>query len=272
MRPTASLSAWPSFLTLPARTAKPRSGGLTHVMDKGLTHFAMASLLDIAADHIDIVKFGWGTAYVTPHEVLKRKVALCRAANVQTSPGGTLFELAVAQGTEVAFARWCSRVGFDTVEVSEGTVGLSRRRRTQLIRDLSADFHVVAEVGCKDNRVLADPNLWAADMTEDLAAGAQYVVAEGRESGTVGVYDATGAARDDLVETILGAVPSHLVIFETPGRNQQSWFVHRIGPSVNLGNVAPDEVVGVETLRRGLRFDTASLALADHHHAAENSA
>jgi phosphosulfolactate synthase len=252
----------PDFLDLPPRTTKPRTSGLTHMLDKGLPEQMLASVLEIGGAYIDIVKLGWGTAYVTPQRVAAAKAALCRAAGVHVSPGGTLFELAVSQDRTAQFANWCGELGFDTIEISDGTVDLGAGRRRKLIRTLAQDFRVVTEVGCKDSAIHASPADWVAEMLDDLDAGATYVIAEGRESGTVGVYDSTGKPRQDLIEVLLAEVPAGRIIFETPTKAQQAWFVERLGAEANLGNVAPDDVIGVETLRRGLRADTVGLALS----------
>jgi phosphosulfolactate synthase len=239
-----------------------RDGGLTHVLDKGLGPRAWADVLETAGEYIDIVKLGWGTAYVTPQRVAAAKAKRCLAAGVHISPGGTLFELAVSQGRTAEFAAWCAKVGFDTIEISDGTVDLGAGRRRKLIRDLSADFRVVAEVGCKDTGVEVAPEVWVEEMLSDLDAGAAYVIAEGRESGTVGVYDTGGKPRHELIDTLLAHVPAERIIFEAPTKGQQAWFVERLGAEANLGNIAPDDVIGVETLRRGLRADTVTLAMA----------
>jgi phosphosulfolactate synthase len=257
-----SLPDVPDFLDLPPRSVKPRTSGLTHMLDKGLPEQMLASVLEIGGAYIDIVKLGWGTAYVTPQRVAAAKAARCRAAGVHVSPGGTLFELAVSQDRTSQFANWCGELGFDTIEISDGTVDLGAGRRRKLIRTLAQDFRVVSEVGCKDSAIHASAADWVAEMLDDLDAGSTYVIAEGRESGTVGVYDSTGKPRQDLIDALLAAVPPGRIIFETPTKAQQAWFVERLGAEANLGNVAPDDVIGVETLRRGLRADTVALALS----------
>lgn len=257
----------PNFLDLPAREGKPRTSGLTHMLDKGLPEAMLASVLEIAGAYIDIVKLGWGTAYVTPPAVAAAKAARCLAAGVHVSPGGTLFELAVSQGRVSEFATWCAAVGFDTIEISDGTVDLGAGRRRKLIKDLAQDFRIVSEVGCKDTAVEVDAAQWTEAMLDDLDAGASYVIAEGRESGTVGIFDSAGTPREDLVETLLASVPAGKIIFETPAKSQQAWFVERLGAEANLGNVAPEDIIGVETLRRGLRADTVTLAVSTWTHA-----
>ena len=247
------------FLSLPERTAKPRRRGLTHVIDRGLPIATLESLLDVAGAHIDFVKFGWGTAYVSRH--IRAKVVACQEANVRTCIGGTLLELASAQGKLRDFVRWADSLGFDAVEVSEGTVELGPGIKEGLIGALSRDFCVLAEVGSKDAATQVRPAAWAVQMQRDLDAGAAFVIAEVRESGTVGLYGPDGTVREQLVGTLLSRVPAERIIFEAPAGDQQKWFVRRLGIDVNLGNVPPDEVIALETLRRGLRSDTAGLAL-----------
>lgn len=249
----------PDFVELPARAPKPRQEGLTHVIDKGLSEVAFRSILQGLAPAIDIVKFGWGTAYVSL--ALPAKLEVCRAAQVRTCPGGTLLELAVSQGRVTEFADWADAAGFDTVEISEGTIELGRARRSAVIRQLARRFEVLTEVGSKDPGAAVDPLVWVAEIEQDLEAGAGYVVAEGRESGTVGLYDRRGKVREALVERVVERVPVNRIIFEAPAKSHQVWFVERFGADVNLGNIAPDDVLGTETLRRGLRADTASLAV-----------
>jgi phosphosulfolactate synthase len=243
------------FLELPARASKPRSRGVTHVIDGGLPIVTLESLLDLAAAHIDFVKFGWGTAYVSRH--IRAKVVACRAAGVAVCTGGTLLEIAASQGKVDEFRRWACGLGIDAVEVSEGTVELSSQAKGDLIAQMAQDFMVLSEVGSKDPNDPVVPEEWAARMEADIAAGAAFVVAEGRESGTVGLYGANGEVREALVEELLARVPAERIIFEAPKRTQQTWFLQRIGTDANLGNVAYTDVIGVETLRRGLRADTA---------------
>jgi phosphosulfolactate synthase len=247
------------FLSLPERTAKPRSRGITHVIDRGLPIATLESLLDLAGAHIDFVKFGWGTAYVSRH--IRAKVVACHEAKVQTCIGGTLLELATVQGKLREFVRWADSIGFDAVEVSEGTVELGPGIKSGLIEAMARDFVVLAEVGSKDAEAAVRPSAWAAQMQADLDAGAAFVIAEGRESGTVGLYHPDGRIREPLVSALVSRVPGDRIIFEAPSPAQQKWFVRHLGIDVNLGNVATDEVIALETLRRGLRADTAGLAL-----------
>jgi phosphosulfolactate synthase len=246
----------PDFLDLPERTAKPRRAGITHVLDRGLSPLALESLLHTAGDHIDLIKLGWGTAYVT--RGVRDKVAICREAGVAVSLGGTLLEIAFEQGRVEPYVEWLRELGIDHVEVSNGSLGLAVSDKRALISQLAGEFTVIAEVGSKRS-LDAVAEEWCAEMLGDLAAGAALVIAEGRESGTVGLFDASGAVHAELVEAILHAVGPEVVIFEAPLRNQQTWLLQHAGPNVNLGNIRADDVIALETLRRGLRFETLDL-------------
>jgi phosphosulfolactate synthase len=175
--------------------------------------------------------------------------------------GGTLLELAAAQGRLVALQRWAAGLGIDAFEVSNGLQALTPGEKAALVRKLSADFVVLAEVGAKDPAVPVQSQVWLAEMEADLDAGARWVIAEGRESGTVGLYYDDGSPRGDLVDAMATRFSLDQVIFEAPRKHQQAWFVRHLGPEVNLGNIRPDEVLGLETLRLGLRADTARIPL-----------
>jgi phosphosulfolactate synthase len=245
----------PRFLDLPERTEKPRRAGITHVLDRGLSPFGLESLLITAGEHIDLIKLGWGTAYVSG--AVADKVAICRDTGIALCPGGTLLEVAVAQGKVDEFVEWLQTLGIDHVEVSNGSLPMAPERKAELIARLAGEFTVISEVGSKSGE--ADSRAWCDEMLRDLAAGAALVIAEGRESGTVGLFDETGAVHKDLVEAILHAVGHETVIFEAPQRAQQAWLLRHVGPNVNLGNIGAEDVIALETLRRGLRYDTLDL-------------
>ena len=207
--------------------------------------------------HIDIWKIGWGTAYVDA--ALGAKLALLAQHGVAACLGGTLLEIAWAQGRATECLAWAREAGFGLVEVSRGTVAMSMREKQALIRQAAADFTVLAETGAKaPGEQLAARN-WPAECLADLDAGASLVVTEGRQSGTVGTFDASGRVRPDVVEAVVAAVGVERVVFEAPQASQQGWFIRRFGPAVNLGNVALADVLSVETLRLGLRSDTAAV-------------
>jgi phosphosulfolactate synthase len=246
----------PTFLKLPARTTKPRSRGITHVLDSGLTPDGTRSFLGQAGHLVDIVKVGWGIGYIDP--CLPDKIALCAEHHCTVSLGGTLLEVAAMQDRVAELRDWALAVGVSHVEVSDGLCALPPGRKQALIRELAADFAVLAETGAKEGGYPPTPADWGEEMARDLDAGAAWVIAEGRESGTVGLYRADYAIVEDLVEAIARSVPVDKVIFEAPRKNQQAWFVRQFGADVNLGNVAPASVLALETLRLGLRADTVS--------------
>lgn len=248
----------PRFLDVPRREPKPRHRGVTHVLDKGLPLAQAEGMVASAGDYIDVVKLGWGVAYVDAS--LAERVALYHSAGITVCLGGTLFEVAADQGHLDELQRWVADVGVDAIEVSNGLCALSRERKRDLVAALSRDHVVLAEAGAKDADEPVSAAAWGEEMHADLAAGARWVVAEGRESGTVGLYETDGLVRELLVEGLAASVELERIIFEAPRRAQQAWFVRRFGPHVNLGNVAPEDVLSVETLRLGLRADTAQLA------------
>lgn len=245
----------PDFLDLPARSQKPRDRGLTHVLDKGLPVEALGYLLAQTSHIVDVLKVGWGVLYVDPSA--KQRVAACDAAGVSVSLGGTLLEIAAAQGRVHELRRWAFDLGVHAVEVSNGLECLTQGQKTELVRSLSDDFIVLAETGAKDGHTPVVAETWLAEMEADLEAGARWVIAEGRESGTVGLYDQDGRVREPLVEAIAARVPLDRVIFEAPTKDQQVWFIYHLGPDTNLGNVPTAEIIALETLRLGLRADTA---------------
>ncbi|WP_037057868.1 phosphosulfolactate synthase [Pseudonocardia asaccharolytica] len=243
------------FLDLPPRPAKPRAVGLTHVLDPGIGRIATADVLASAAAHLDIWKVGWGTAYVDT--ALPAKLGLLAEHGVAACLGGTLLEIAWAQGRAAECLAWARDTGFSHVEVSRGTVTMPPTEKRALIRGAARTFTVLAEVGAKAPGEQLAARHWPAECRADLDAGAWLVVTEGRQSGTVGTFDAAGRVRPDVVEAVAVAVGVERVLFEAPRAAQQAWFIRRFGPAVNLGNVAPGDVLSAETLRLGLRSDTA---------------
>jgi phosphosulfolactate synthase len=248
-----------SFLDLPARSSKPRSSGLTHVLDKGLSLAQVDGMVEVAGDAVDVVKLGWGTAVAT--ENLEAKLARYREHGLPVVLGGTLTELAIAQGRVDALVGWLEELGIAHVEVSDGTITLSREDKLALIRRLAASFTVLSEVGSKDASVIMAPYRWVEQIEEELEAGAWKVIAEARETGTAGIYRPDGEPRMGLVDEIAHEVDQHTIVWEAPRKEQQVFFLKRFGPDVNLGNIPPEDVLGLETLRLGLRSDTADLAL-----------
>jgi phosphosulfolactate synthase len=246
-----------NFLDLPPRAEKPRQNGITHVIDRGMGLRLLEDMLDTCADFIDIVKLGWGTGYITAN--LKEKISVYQAANIPVCFGGTLTEAIIAQRKLGEFRRILESLNIGHVEISSGVLELSIKEKTRIIRQLAQDFVVLSEVGSKDVEAVVAPYRWVNEIEAELEAGAWKVIAEARESGTVGLYRQTGEVRMGLVEEICTRVSPDSMIFEAPLKPQQVWFVEQFGPNVNLGNIASDDVIPLETLRVGLRGDTLGL-------------
>jgi phosphosulfolactate synthase len=247
----------PDFLDLPARPGKPRASGLTHVIDTGLSIAETRGLVESAGDYVDLVRLGFGTAYVTPG--LQAKLATYRDAGVPVMLGGTLTELAWLQGRIDELRAWLAELGVTQIEVSGGTVAIPDAERLELIQSLAADFTVFAEVGEKDPAALLAPYRWVELIRSALEAGAAYVTCEGRATGDAGLYRPDGEPRTGLVDEIVHEVGRERLIFEAPQKHQQVWFIRQLGGEVNLGNVLPADVLSLETLRVGLRADTLEL-------------
>jgi phosphosulfolactate synthase len=243
------------FLELPHRSAKPREQGITHVLDRGLSLAAVDGLVEVAGDSVDLVKLGWGTAVVT--ENLEPKLERYRRHGIPVVLGGSLTELAIAQDQLEELVAWVHRLGLAHFEISDGTIALEHERKLDLIGRLAREFTVLSEVGSKDDTgAITPPYLWVEQMRQELEAGAWKVIAEGRESGTAGIFRPTGEVREGLIDEIVHDIDPRSILFDAPRKDQQVWFVRRFGSEVNLGNVPPGEVLALETLRLGLRSDT----------------
>jgi len=243
------------LLDLPERSAKPRSVGITHVLDRGLSVSQVDGLIEVAGDSVDLVKLGWGTALRTGN--LEPKLARYRALGIPVVLGGTLTELAIAQRRIEPLIAWLHELGLEHLEISDGTITIERRDKIALIERLSREFTVLSEVGSKDDTEIMAPYMWVEQIQEELQAGAWKVILEARESGTVGLYRHDGEPRMGLIDEVVHAVEPDRLLFEAPRKDQQVWFVRRFGANVNLGNISPDDVLSLETIRLGLRFDTA---------------
>jgi len=247
----------PTAPRLPSRATKPRSTGLTMVIDGGIPLKLFADIIASTPELIDFVKFGWGTAIVTGG--LQQKIDVLREHGIGFYLGGTLFEKYVMQERFDDFKRFCTELGCDHVEVSNGTITMSNAEKASYIRKLADDFTVVSEVGFKDpdRSEQLPPSKWVEYIDEDLTAGAAMVTLEARESGKSGICRPDGALRFGLIEDVLSAgVSQDRLLFEAPTTTLQTYFVTRLGSDVNLGNVPASGVIGLETLRLGLRADT----------------
>ncbi len=239
---------------IPDRTTKPRQSGLTMVMDKGLSLREVEDFLSTSADYTDIVKLGWATSFVTPN--LKEKLAIYRQAGIPVYFGGTLFEAFVVRNQFDEYRKLLDTYGMEHAEVSDGSIDMTQDDKCEYIRQLTTQVTVLSEVGSKDEAKIIPPYKWIQLMKAELQAGAWKVIGEAREGGTVGLFRSSGEVRQGLVEEILTQVPFESILWEAPQKEQQVWFVKLLGANVNLGNIAPHEVIPLETIRLGLRGDT----------------
>ncbi len=225
------------------------------MLDRGLSVAEVDGLAEVAGEYIDIVKLGWGTSVATGN--LEAKLKRYRELGMTPMFGGTLTELAIAQNRLEALVAWIHELGLEHIEVSDGTITIEHERKVELIQSLAKEFTVLSEVGSKDNTRIMAPFRWVEQIQAELDAGAWKVIAEARESGSVGIFRHDGEVRMGLIDEIVHAIPEDKILFEAPRRDQQVWFVRRFGPDVNLGNIIPEEVLSLETIRVGLRSDTA---------------
>jgi phosphosulfolactate synthase len=239
---------------LPPRSQKPRTIGLTMVLDPGLSLREAEDLMSVGAAYIDYVKLGWTTAAFAPH--LREKIAIYRAAGVEVYFGGTLFEVYAIRNALDQYRKVLNAYGIRHIEISDGSIDMTDAQKATYVRQFKDDFHVITEVGSKDANKVFAPYIWVQKIKSDLDAGAQMVITEARESGSAGVFQTSGEVRTDLIDEILHAIPQEKLLFEAPRKDQQVWFLKKLGPDVNLGNISPRELIGLETLRRGLRGDT----------------
>ena len=239
---------------IPNRTKKTRDIGLTMVMDKGLSIREAEDLVSSSSDYIDIIKLGFGTAIISKN--IKKKIQLYQKNNIKVHVGGTLFEAFIIRNMFDDYIKFVEELNLNTIEVSDGSIDLNHKIKCKYITDLSKKFTVFSEVGYKkSNRILA-PSKWIKLMKQELDAGSWKVIAEARESGTVGVFRKDGEIRSDLIEEILSKIPNEKILWEAPKKDQQVWFIKLMGANVNLGNIDPRSVIPLECLRLGLRGDT----------------
>ena len=242
------------------RAEKPRDVGLTMVLDKGLGYHAAQDLMEYASEYIDIIKLGWGTHRLCSEEIVKRKIQLYTDSSILVSNGGTLFEIAYQQRKVDEFFVYARQVGLRSIEISDGSIRISREERSEIIRKCkNMGFDVFTEVGKKDPledaRLTIDYRL--KEAKSDLDAGATKVIMEARESGKgIGVYDKEGKIKEDMVNKLTEGIGLKNIMFEAPEKSQQVYLILNLGPEVNLGNIKPEDVIPLETLRRGLRGDT----------------
>jgi phosphosulfolactate synthase len=250
-----------SLSQVPERTVQPRNEGLTMVMDKGLSIRETEDMLSISSNYIDIVKLGWATSFVTPN--VHEKLAVYKAANIPVYFGGTLFEAFVVRGQFEDYMRVLDKFGLEYAEVSDGSITLPHEEKCHYITQLAKRGKVLSEVGSKDAEKIFAPYKWIEMMKAELEAGAWKVIGEAREGGNIGLYRSSGEVRQGLVDEIIHAISAENIIWEAPQKSQQVYFVKLVGTNVNLGNIAPNEIIPLETIRLGLRGDTFATFLTD---------
>lgn len=239
---------------LPDRSSKPRNNGLTMVMDKGLSLQEVENFLENGSHYTDIVKLGFGTSVFT--NKLQDKINLYKSANIPVYLGGTLFEAYIVRNQFDDYVKLIEKLGITHIEVSDGSLDMNHDVKCNYINTLSKNFTVLSEVGSKDAEKIIPPYEWIEQMQTELQAGAWKVIGEARESGTVGIFRGSGEVRSGLVAEIIRKIPQADVIWEAPKKEQQVWFIQLYGSNVNLGNIAPNEIIPLETLRMGLRGDS----------------
>lgn len=244
---------------IPDRIAKPRKSGITMVMDKGLSIEEAKNFLSISHPHVDIVKLGFGTSFVTPG--LREKIEVYNSYNIPIYFGGTLFEAFLVRNLFDEYIAVCKDYGISYIEVSDGSINIPHAEKCGYIEKLTKHATVLSEVGSKDAEHIIPPYKWIELMRAELNAGATYVIAEAREAGNVGIYRGSGEVREGLVQEILTQIPEEKILWEAPQKSQQLYFIELIGCNVNLGNIAPAEVIPMEAMRIGLRGDTFHLFL-----------
>lgn len=244
---------------IPERTTRPRSHGVTMVMDKGLSVEEAKNFMSVSYPHVDIVKLGFGTSFVTP--TLKEKLEVYRSYDIPVYFGGTLFEAFLVRNQFEDYINVCKEFGISYMEVSDGSISIPHAEKCGYIEKLTKHGIVLSEVGSKDAAHIIPPYKWIELMKAELEAGSTYVIAEAREAGNVGIYRGTGEVREGLVQEILTQIPEEKILWEAPQKAQQLYFLELIGCNVNLGNIAPNEVIPLETMRIGLRGDTFELYL-----------
>lgn len=244
-----------NFIPLPDRSSKPREVGITMVIDSNLGSHAVEDLIEVGSQFTDYVKLGWATALISP--ILEKKIRMYKDAGIDVCLGGTFFELAYVNKKTAEFEAFMKNFDISLVEISDGTIDIPREEKLKFIEKFARNFKVLSEYGSKDSTIeIKAPHYWATHMKEEIEAGAWKVIAEGRESGTAGMYRGSSELRTGLVDEIVNSIEQEYILWEAPLKSHQAWFIKKYGANVNLGNIAPSDIIPLETLRLGLRSDT----------------
>ena len=239
---------------IPKRSAKPRSNGLTMIMDKGLSLNEAENMIVLKSELTDIVKLGFGTSLLTRN--IDKKISLYREAGIDVYTGGTLFEAFIVRNQLDDFYRLMDKLKLEMVEVSDGCIQMEHEKKCELIHKLSKDFKVISEIGSKDESLTIEDDKWVSYMKKELEAGSWKVIAEAREGGNVGMFETDGEIKEQLIKKITKEIDKSNILWEAPLKNQQVWFINELGANVNLGNISPNSIISLECLRLGLRGDT----------------
>lgn len=239
---------------IPERPPKPREEGLTMVMDKGLSLREAEDFASVGSEYVDYVKLGFGTSLITPD--VEKKIRMYQKAGMTVYLGGTLFEAFLIRGMFSDYIRLLHDSGIEMAEISDGSYEFEHEEKLDFIRRMSEEFTVISEVGSKKKNIIYTPEQWVEMMKSELGAGSVKVIAEARESGTIGIYNDDGSVNLELIRAISREIGFHNVLWEAPLKSQQAWFILNFGANVNLGNIAPNEIIALESLRLGLRSDT----------------
>ncbi len=239
---------------IPKRSAKPRSNGLTMIMDKGLSLNEAENMIVLKSELTDIVKLGFGTSLLTRN--IDKKISLYREAGIDVYTGGTLFEAFIVRNQLDDFYRLMDKLKLEMVEVSDGCIQMEHEKKCELIHKLSKDFKVISEIGSKDESLTIEDDKWVSYMKKELEAGSWKVIAEAREGGNVGMFETDGEIKEQLIKKITKEIDKSNILWEAPLKKQQVWFINEFGANVNLGNISPNSIISLECLRLGLRGDT----------------
>ena len=239
---------------IPKRPAKPRSNGLTMIMDKGLSLNEAENMVVLKSELTDIVKLGFGTSLLTRY--IDKKISLYKEAGIDVYTGGTLFEAFIVRNQIDDFYRLMDKLKLEMVEVSDGCIQMEHDKKCELIHKLSKDFKVISEIGSKDESLTIEDDKWISYMKKELEAGSWKVIAEAREGGNVGMFETNGDIKGKLIKNITKEIDISNILWEAPLKKQQIWFINEFGANVNLGNISPNSIISLECLRLGLRGDT----------------
>ena len=239
---------------IPKRPKKPRTKGLTMIMDKGLSLNEAENMVVLKSELTDIVKLGFGTSLLTRY--IDKKISLYKEAGIDVYTGGTLFEAFIVRNQIDDFYRLMDKLKLEMVEVSDGCIQMEHDKKCELIHKLSKDYKVISEIGSKDESLTIEDDKWISYMKKELEAGSWKVIAEAREGGNVGMFETNGDIKEKLIKNITKDIDISNILWEAPLKKQQIWFINEFGANVNLGNISPNSIISLECLRLGLRGDT----------------